>query len=564
MTRSSPSMNPDILLAGPRGRRLCLEIAGLAAEVPEVAEATEAAEASAASAYTSTAFYAAHSMAPESGRSSVLFGPGANVPPPRPTADDAAKLLDAVPLPVLTQELLLSALAATVNSARYWQEPDGDDALAASATMRRALHRFAEHLLASPLTNWWTAPLDPTAQWEVTFFDDEPRPPLELTNAADTLAQWRPDTIAEETRASKERPADPAANWGGQWWSMPPAALTHSTRTMQGHGPVGLWLVEDGFGQQEAIAAKLEIAPGVRVFEIESPEAWAQLCREHSLEVTASKRHDWYRTTGRHGKWLIPDWALLKEKYDAVHLTMGAYLSTAGRAIPVDAEFSTVLAGWDPDATFWLNDLTTHPSSPLATGAPDSKPQRWLQRTEGHEWVMSTDALASLRRGKTHPGIAQWALAGVSRSAGYRVSSVTGLLGTGADVWERASEDVLHWAVKTRSGFTVNTADPVTEGQYVQVTAGLWGIKVIEPVEVVAVVKAPERVGFSYRTLPGHPVSGEEAFIVHRDGSGAGDQFFLTIRSLTRAAPQQPWRTLFPLLMVVQRLVRRRYLRALR
>ena len=92
------------------------------------------------------------------------------------------------------------------------------------------------------------------------------------------------------------------------------------------------------------------------------------------------------------------------------------------------------------------------------------------------------------------------------------------------------------------------------------VTAALFGVKVVEPVEVVAVVDTPDRVGFSYRTLPGHPVSGEEAFIVHR----VGDEVHVSIRSLTRAAPQQPWHALFALLMLVQRLVRRRYLRALR
>ena len=560
MTPKSPAMDPETLLAGPRGRRLCLELAGLAAL--EAAGAEE-------NAFGSAVFYAAYAMDPDSGKSRVLFGPGA-AESPQPTAEEAAALLDAVPLPSFTEESLLTALTATVNSARYWQQPDGEDVLAASAPMRRALHRIAEHLLASGLTDWWTAPLDPTGQWEVTFIDDEPRPPLALTSATDALRQWRVDTIAEEARAVRDRPADPAANWGGQWWSMPPQALTHSTRMLDGRGPVGLWLVEDGFGQEEAIVERLPVPPGRRVFEIDSPEAWAQLCREHSLDVTASKRHDWFRTTGRHGKWLMPDWALLKDKYDAVHLTMGGYLSTAGRAEAVDGEFSSVLAGWDPDATFWLNDLATHSLDSQAATSPDSMRQRWLQGVEGpggregHEWVISTDAAASLRRGKTHPGISEWGLAAVSSSDGYRVSSVTGLVGTGPEAWGRASEDVLRWAVKTRSGFTVNTAYPVAEGQYVEVTAGLWGVKVIEPVEVVAVVNTLERVGFSYRTLPGHPVSGEEAFIVHRNGTGAGDEVFLTIRSLTRAASRQPWRFLFPVLMVVQKLVRRRYLRALR
>ncbi|GHD46902.1 DUF1990 family protein [Mycetocola manganoxydans] len=80
-------------------------------------------------------------------------------------------------------------------------------------------------------------------------------------------------------------------------------------------------------------------------------------------------------------------------------------------------------------------------------------------------------------------------------------------------------------------------------------------MNVLEPVEVVAVVEQPDRVGFAYRTMPGHPVSGEEAFIVSRHG----EEVRLTVRSLTRAAPQQPWRILYPLLRIVQRITRGRY-----
>ncbi|WP_120003614.1 DUF1990 family protein [Nesterenkonia muleiensis] len=60
--------------------------------------------------------------------------------------------------------------------------------------------------------------------------------------------------------------------------------------------------------------------------------------------------------------------------------------------------------------------------------------------------------------------------------------------------------------------------------------------------------------------VPGHPVSGEEAFIVQRQGR----EVRFMVRSLTKPAETQPWRALFPLLLVAQRITRRRYLRALR
>ncbi|ALV45062.1 hypothetical protein MB46_05620 [Arthrobacter alpinus] len=156
----------------------------------------------------------------------------------------------------------------------------------------------------------------------------------------------------------------------------------------------------------------------------------------------------------------------------------------------------------------------------------------------------------------TEPASLSWTPPGGSR----RPFEITAVVGYGDDAWKRAAEDVLRWKVKTRSGFRVDSTGPVVAGERVTVTVTALGVTVVEPVEVVAVVQNDARVGFAYRTLPGHPVSGEEAFIVHR----VGQEVRLTLRSLTRAAPQQPWRGLFPLLLLAQRIVRRRYLRALR
>ncbi|ADG80311.1 hypothetical protein TPAU25S_04185 [Tsukamurella paurometabola] len=156
----------------------------------------------------------------------------------------------------------------------------------------------------------------------------------------------------------------------------------------------------------------------------------------------------------------------------------------------------------------------------------------------------------------TRPAEPVW----VGAPSGYRRSEVSARVGTGDEVWTRATHDVLRWGVKTASGFAVSTDEPVAPGQPVTVTARIAGITVTEPVEVVDVVDARDRVGFSYRTLPGHPVCGEEAFVVHRDG----DDVVLTVRSLTRPAPRGFWRTAYPALRIAQLIARRRYLRALR
>jgi hypothetical protein len=144
----------------------------------------------------------------------------------------------------------------------------------------------------------------------------------------------------------------------------------------RGARPVGLWLVEDGLGWEEATAARVVSQRDPAVFEIDRPDAWAELCRRFPLEVTASRRHDWYRTTGRDGRWVQPDWSLAAEEFDAVHLTLAGYLSTAGRAIDVGGGAAGVLAGWDPDRTFWLAD-----------GGTTEDPEQPWRKDENGRWV---------------------------------------------------------------------------------------------------------------------------------------------------------------------------------
>ena len=146
---------------------------------------------------------------------------------------------------------------------------------------------------------------------------------------------------------------------------------------------------------------------------------------------------------------------------------------------------------------------------------------------------------------------------------GYRRHAVTTMIGHGRRCWDAAALAVLDWQVKTRSGFTV---EPVIGDRRVRanaeyrLTAHLGPITVREPVRVVAVVNRPTRRGFAYGTLDGHPVSGEEAFVVHRNPAG---EVWLTLRSLTRASRGR-WRWTFPALLLVQQYYRRRYQTALR
>lgn len=157
----------------------------------------------------------------------------------------------------------------------------------------------------------------------------------------------------------------------------------------------------------------------------------------------------------------------------------------------------------------------------------------------------------------TDPGAAAWE---PGESYPYRAAESTTLLGHGEEVWEAASREVLRWGVKTRSGFRVPDAHEVIPGERLQITAGFGPVVIREPVEVRSVIREPDRVGFSYVALPGHPIRGEEAFIVYRQG----EDVYLSIRSLTAAASRGFWRLAYPALRVAQLFARRRYRRALR
>ncbi len=156
----------------------------------------------------------------------------------------------------------------------------------------------------------------------------------------------------------------------------------------------------------------------------------------------------------------------------------------------------------------------------------------------------------------THPSHAVWN----EPSPGFRRWEKSAVLGAGDSLWEWVAAEVMRWGVKTRSGFSISPAGLVSVGSQPVILAHPFGLSIREPVEVVDVVQMPDRVGFAYRTLPGHPVSGEEAFIVHR----SGDDVILTIRSLTQPGLQVRWRLVYPVLLLAQAVARRRYLRALR
>lgn len=134
-------------------------------------------------------------------------------------------------------------------------------------------------------------------------------------------------------------------------------------------------------------------------------------------------------------------------------------------------------------------------------------------------------------------------------------------LGTGDDVFARTADGLLHWRMHERSGLVVHAASPdAVPGAVVTLAVPLGPVWRLASCRVVWTVDEPTRRGFAYGTLPGHPESGEESFVVEQDASGAV-VFRLAVFSRLGAWDS---RLLPPASRAVQLFYTRRYLRAVR
>lgn len=183
--------------------------------------------------------------------------------------------------------------------------------------------------------------------------------------------------------------------------------------------------------------------------------------------------------------------------------------------------------------------------------------------------------------------------------AGFRPVEKRVRIGHGIARWEYAWQTTLSWGIQRNSGMDVRRKESpsdVVDGTYTpvifdengapvvpepvvadEVVYGAEGTSLIAPGDtaeltipflffrvpapcrVIYVVDEPNRKGFAYGTLPGHPECGEESFMVHRTEEGS---VWLTIRAFSRPASWQWW-AVYPFLRVAQALFTRRYFRSL-
>ncbi len=142
--------------------------------------------------------------------------------------------------------------------------------------------------------------------------------------------------------------------------------------------------------------------------------------------------------------------------------------------------------------------------------------------------------------------------------SGYTAFSRTSTLSTRD--FGAATAALLGWQLQLRSGLKVAASSAqVAVDAVVVLRLGLGPVGVNAPCRVVYTVDEPARQGFAYGTLPGHPESGEEAFVLELHGDG---RITLTITAFSRPATALT-RLVGPVGRAVQRAMTNRYLRAL-
>lgn len=134
------------------------------------------------------------------------------------------------------------------------------------------------------------------------------------------------------------------------------------------------------------------------------------------------------------------------------------------------------------------------------------------------------------------------------------------ILGLGMARFADASRALFGWQMHLSSGLRIATSSPNVEyNAVVMLGIGVGPFRLNAPCRVVYLIDEPNRQGFAYGTLPGHPESGEEAFVIDRADD---DTVTFAIKAFSRPATDLA-KLAGPLGRLAQQRMTVRYLRSL-
>lgn len=195
------------------------------------------------------------------------------------------------------EELVALVLSEIRHEASQYSEPDNLPS-----------PDLAARLFNSPAADWWDDDFDLSLQAHLSVGSEAPR--------------WRPiENYASRTRASKPK--------GGLWTSSLFSGGKCAWSFLTPHRDYRMW-----------VPSLSSTKPSV--IELHTPEDWLTLCQTYP------------RTA--HDGLLVPEWVLVAQDVDIIHLSMSGLLSIQSADLTVGDRVSR-MEGWDAESSCWLRPI---------------------------------------------------------------------------------------------------------------------------------------------------------------------------------------------------------------
>lgn len=214
------------------------------------------------------------------------------------------------------------------------------------------LSDLAHQILAHPDAAWWFAPMDTDSQ---IWVSQDRNPPTEQP----TEPSWIHTDLRQDL------------------WAFTTSTQIGGTASML--AAVDLQICDVGCGYGDGYVGppfaiwRMQPAPDARVFEVDSPHAWHELCVTYpSPKTFPLADYDTLKIVALVTEsYLEPDWAKVADDWDAIHLTLGGMLTSHQVAV-ISKHGWTYQHGWDAEQTWWLRWAFTD-YTPLADYTPTTE-----------------------------------------------------------------------------------------------------------------------------------------------------------------------------------------------
>ena len=211
----------------------------------------------------------------------------------------------------------LRMAAGSVNVVERWN-PEHSEVVSEVMQQGRQQEPLARALLEHPVTSWWFSPPDLQRQVWVA-----------RAGSAPDTAKWG-------------KPKDPPGHW--ERYAQKPGGIPTSTLLGEATASI-LTAWEERAGDYWCSfpldAWLLQMPPEARIYEVDGPESWHNLCVR-------------YPSRGDEDDRLVPNWGAAARDWDGVHLSFGGLLTCEQVRYESPAGWSQH-EFWHAELTFWIN-----------------------------------------------------------------------------------------------------------------------------------------------------------------------------------------------------------------